>query len=103
MPFHAAEAAACNARGHRNPVNLVPAGSSSRMASWARARESVRFTARRYGGHVASQGTRVRGAAGLVGTCATGLKQYQSDIMGSYVWSILHLHKPVSNASTTKM
>jgi len=26
------------------------------MASWARTRESVRFTARRYGGHVTSQG-----------------------------------------------
>jgi hypothetical protein len=54
MAFSAAEAAACNARGGRNPVYLVPAGSSSRMASWARTWKSVRFTAWCYGGHVAS-------------------------------------------------
>jgi len=61
MAFNAAEAAACDARGGWNPVYLVPAGSSSRMASWARTGESVRFTARRYGGHVASPGSRGRG------------------------------------------
>ena len=59
-----AEAAACNARGFRNPVNLVPAGSSSRMASWARTGNPCgsRFSATAV--MSPARGSRVRGAGG---------------------------------------